>query len=287
MSVRTQIGFRITLASIAINFLLFGIKYYAGIQNDSIALIADAWHSLSDTITSAVIILGLWLASRPPDIEHPFGHGRSELIAAILVATILCVIAFEISLNSIERLNSGISVEYGPGAIGVLIISIISKEVLAIISIREGKIHDLESLKADGWHHRSDSISSAAILAGIFIGGNFVWLDGALGIFISVLLAWASVSILRSSVSSLLGKKASPEFYNQIIEVADATHPVVTDIHNIKLHAYGEHKEISFDMRLPNDMSVKKAHDIATIVEKEIYIRLKIRATAHIEPFKE
>lgn len=283
---KISIGYRVTWISVIANVILFTIKYYVGTEINSIALIADAWHSLSDTLTSFVVIVGLWISTIPPDHEHPYGHGRAEYIAAIVVATLLGMVAFEIFTDSLIRIGGDIKVEYGSTAIIVLIITILVKEILAQISIYYGKKHRSESLKADGWHHRSDSISSAVILVGILFGGKFYWMDGAMGIIVSLLLIYAMIQIFRSSTSALLGEQLPKERIEEVIKIANNAHPEVSDIHNIKIHTYGDHKEMSFDMRLPSEISVSTAHDIATDVEKIIYKKFKIRSTAHIEPEK-
>lgn len=283
---KISIGYRVTWISVIANVILFSIKYYVGTEINSIALIADAWHSLSDTLTSFVVIVGLWISTIPPDHEHPYGHGRAEYIAAIVVATLLGIVAFEIFTDSLIRIGGDIKVEYGSTAVIVLIITILVKEILAQISIYYGKKHRSESLKADGWHHRSDSISSAVILVGILFGSKFYWMDGAMGIIVSLLLIYAMIQIFRSSTSALLGEQLPKERIEEVIKIANNAHPEVSDIHNIKIHTYGDHKEMSFDMRLPSEISVSTAHDIATDVEKIIYKKFKIRSTAHIEPEK-
>lgn len=279
-------AYKIIWISIISNLILFIIKYIAGKEINSIAVMADAWHSLSDTLTSIVVIAGFWIASKPPDKKHPFGHGRAESIAAIIVATLLGIVAFDFLVDSYERIAGHVSVHYGSFAMITLLVTIVVKEILAQFSIHIGKKLNSPSLIADGWHHRSDSISSGAILLGAFFAESLWWIDGAMGLMVAVLLLQATYTIMKSAVSSILGEKPTDEMVENMKKTAYGVHPEITDIHNIKVHIYGDYHELMFDMRLPPNMEVDNAHNIATGVEKAIYNDLDIRSTAHIEPYK-
>ena len=284
MKHKQKIGYRIAVGSILLNIALFLIKYIAGIETGSIAVMADAWHSLSDSFTSVIVIVGFYIASRPPDNEHPYGHGRAESIASIVIATILGIVAFDFIIQSWERLAEKTSVDYGMIAVYAMIISIVSKEAIAQVSIRMGKKYNSESLIADGWHHRTDSISSVLILIGA-IFNIFWWFDGVMGICVGLLILWATYSIMKSAIRTIMGERPEPGL---IISVKDIVHEVdarIEDIHNIKLHSYGDHREMTFDFRLPPDMQVDDAHEIAEIAGKKIHKKLKIKATVHVEPF--
>ena len=120
--------------SIAVNGLLFTFKYWAGFVTGSLALMADAWHTLSDSLSSIIVLIGTKISSKPPDKEHPFGHGRAELIAAIIIGVILALIGFEFAKDSVVRLIDRESVVFGKFAIWVTAISVVVKEALAQFS---------------------------------------------------------------------------------------------------------------------------------------------------------
>jgi len=280
-------AYKIIWISIFSNLILFIIKYIAGTRINSIAVVADAWHSLSDTLTSIVVIAGFWIASKPPDKEHPYGHGRAESIAAVIVATLLGMIALNFIVDSFERISGHVAVHYGYFAMTALLATVVVKEILAQYSMRIGKKLNSPALISDGWHHRSDSISSGAILLGALLAGSFWWIDGVMGLMVAALLLQATYTILKSSVSSILGEKPSNEMVDNMKKTAYGVHPEITDIHNVKVHSYGDYHELMFDMRLPPNMPVDNAHTIATDVEKAIYNDLDIRSTVHIEPYKE
>ena len=180
------------LVSIIVNIGLFFLKYWAGIVSGSVALIADAWHTLSDSLSSVIVIAGAKLSSKNPDKEHPFGHGRWEYITSIFIGITLALIAFGLSKDSIQQFKTKEAAQFGIIAIVVTIVSIIIKETLAQYAFYLGRKSDNTSIKADGWHHRTDALSSVIILVGIFLKDKFWWIDSALGIAVSLMLFYAA-----------------------------------------------------------------------------------------------
>ncbi len=272
--------------SIILNISLFAIKYWAGIVTGSVALITDAWHTISDSITSLIVLIGNKISNKPPDKKHPFGHGRAEFISSFLIGIIIAIIAFNFILESIKELQSHKSTNYGIIAIVVTSISIVLKEIMAQFAIRIGKKKNLRSLIADGLHHRIDSISSVLILIGIFTAKNTWWVDGVLGLLISFLMLYTTFRILKDSFSAILGEKPDDELINKIKDVAFKSCEKHTNPHNIIIHDYGNHLETTFHITLPNDMELKEAHYIATKIENNIKKELNILATIHMEASK-
>ncbi len=270
--------------AIVVNALLFGLKYWAGIVTGSVAIIADAWHTLSDSLSSLIVLIGAKVSSKPPDREHPFGHGRAELIASVLIASFLGFVAFEFLKQSIVRLNSRDIVVFGQLAIIVTVISIVLKEALSRYAFYAWKKTGYLSLKADAWHHRTDAISSFIILVGIFLGRYFWWIDGILGIIVALMIAYAGYEILKDTISKLLGEAPDPSLVSQIREVAGNETEHDMQIHHIQLHSYGEHQEITFHIRLPNAMSVEDSHALVTAIQRSLRENLSIEATIHVEP---
>lgn len=188
--------------SIAGNSTLFLFKYFAGLSLGSISLIADAFHSLSDVFTSVVVILGFKLGSKPADKEHPYGHGRIEQIATLIIALLLLIVAYDLVRSSFERLINPHKVEFNLGVFVLLIISGIFKEWMARFSIYLGKRFDAIPLIADAWHHRSDAIATLLVAIGL-LGSKlgFYRLDGILGVLVSLLIAWVGVELLKSATN--------------------------------------------------------------------------------------
>jgi cation diffusion facilitator family transporter len=272
--------------SIIVNILLFILKYWAGIVSSSIAIIADAWHTLSDSISSVVVIIGVKISNKPADREHPFGHGRAELIASVIIGVILALIGFDFFINSIDKIRNKEKAAYGTIAIIVTVISILSKELLAQYAFRAGKKTGLTSLKADGWHHRTDAISSIIVLVGIFLGKYFWWIDGAMGIVVALLIFYAAYEILKEGINPLIGQTPDRELIKKIKEISNRVAKRETDIHHIHIHTYGNHTEMTFHITLPKEYMFEKVHNIATEIEMTIKEELDIEATIHMEPSK-
>ncbi len=271
-------------SSIIANAILFGMKYFAGIMDNSVAIIADAWHSLSDTMTSVIVLVGFKVAAMPPDKEHPFGHGRAESIAALMVGSILGMVGLNFAIESGMRLASAETTHYGAYSAYIIGFSIIIKEVLAQITIRMGKSLNSQSLIADGWHHRTDSISSAIILVGLIFGGIGWWFDGVAGLGVSFMILYAAYEIIKDTIDGLLGETPDANMLHEIIDISNAVDNRISSIHNLKLHSYGDHKELNLDIRLPESMTVVEAHNIADMLEHKIYEQYGMKATVHIEP---
>lgn len=270
--------------SIFLNTFLFGLKYWVGVKTFSIAIIADAWHTLSDSLTSLVVIIGFKISSRPADKEHPFGHGQAEEVSSVIIGTMLAIVGFNFLIASIQRFNNQQSAVYNTLAIIVFVTSVIVKEGLAQFSIRAGKKINARSLIADGWHHRSDALVSLMVLAGIFVGRYFWWVDSVMGIIVSLVIFYTTYIILKESISTLIGKKPSENFIKEIEKIA--TDSVSQDIllHHFHCHRYGDNRELTFHIRLPAEMKLDEAHRIVDKLENKIREKMKIETTIHIEP---
>ncbi|MCU4174103.1 cation diffusion facilitator family transporter [Carboxylicivirga sp. N1Y90] len=276
-------GILATYVSIILNVALFAIKLWAGIVSGSIAIIADAWHTLSDSISSVAVLIGLKLSAKPADNNHPYGHGRAELVSSLVVGILLAVIGFNFLVESIVKLRAHEEVQFGTLAIVVTVISAIVKEIMAQYSIFIGKKTNSKSMVADGWHHRSDAISSVIILIGIFIGNYFWWIDGVLGIIVSLLLFYTTYSILKENISILLGEAIDEDLKEEIIGFSAEVSDEDIQPHHFLVHQYGNHTELTFHINLPGSFSLDKGHIIATKYENIIKERCNIEATVHID----
>jgi cation diffusion facilitator family transporter len=271
--------------SIIINVLLFALKYWVGIVSGSIAILADAWHTLSDSVTSLLVLGGLFVSGKKADEGHPFGHGRAENIVSIIIATLLFVVAFGFIKESVLKIKESRMADFGMLAIAVTASSVIIKEIMARFSIWAGNKIDSLSLTADGWHHRSDAITSAVVLAGIVFGKRFFWIDGLLGIIVSLTIAYAAFEILKEASESLLGEKVYPEVEEQIKTIVCNIAPNTSHIHHMHIHRYGDHTELTLHICFPEDTNLKEAHDISTQIENAIRADMKVEPTIHMEPF--
>lgn len=278
------LGYLEGVISIILNTLLFGLKYWVGVNTFSIAIIADAWHTFSDSLTSLVVIIGFKISSKPADKEHPFGHGQAEVVSSVIIGTMLAIVGFNFLIASIQRFENQQSAVYNTVAIIVFVISVIVKEGLAQFSIRAGKMIDARSLIADGWHHRSDALVSLMVLAGIFVGKYFWWVDSVMGIIVSLVIFYTTYLILKESISILIGKVPAEDFKKEIEEIVADNMPQDVLLHHLHCHRYGDTKELTFHIRLPAEMKLDEAHRITDKLENKIREKMEIETTIHVEP---
>ncbi len=274
------------IVSVFCNTLLFALKLWVGIITGSVALTADAWHTLTDSASSGVVIISSLASNKPADDDHPFGHGRTDLICSVIIGVFLVMIGIEFVIKSIEQLQGGEQVVFGRIAVVVTLLSIAVKELMAQFAFWAGRKTANPILKADGWHHRTDALSSVVVLAGILCSGFFWWIDGVLGILVAALIFYASFEILRDSINRLIGEQPDQELLDQISalieELGFDVHP-----HHFHLHRYGDHIELTFHIDMAHNLTLHEAHEQTHKIEQLLRRRMQIEATIHMEPRKE
>lgn len=275
-----------SIFSIVGNLLLFVLKMWAGLVSGSVSLIADAWHTLSDSISSVIVLIAIRVAKKPADDEHPFGHGRAELIASVIIGTLLAVVSLHFLSESISRLLNYKQAYYGTLAIVATASSIVLKEIMARLSIKIGKAKKSDALVADGWHHRSDALSSIVILIGIFLGNTYWWMDGLLGILVSIFIAAVAYSILKDAIHTLLGQDYPEELKIEVQEICNQMAGFDTQVHQMHVHEYGGHKELIFHIVLPGKWTLQQVHDLIDDMELQLEQQLDMVATIHVDPDK-
>ncbi len=284
MDTRTRYGYLEGVISIIANTLLFALKYWAGIVSGSVALLADAWHTLSDTISSAMLIAGIRLSVRKPDKKHPFGHGRWEQVTAIFIGFILGIIAWDFLSASYTRFRSHEAANFGTLAIVATVVSVVVKEALAQLAFYYARKTGNTAIRADGWHHRSDALSSVVLLIGLMFRNQFWWIDSVLGCIIALMLFYTTFDIIRDAISKLLGEEPGEELIQEISRVVNHTAGEDVRPHHFHIHHYGSHRELTFHIRVKPDTDVKTAHCLATAIEKSLKEQMHITSTIHIEP---
>lgn len=284
MNQKNRYGYIEGVIGIVANLILFAIKYWAGIVSGSLALIADAWHTLSDSASSGIVIGSVKLSSQKADERHPFGHGRYQEIASIFIGFLLGIIAWEFLSGSIAKFREHESTQFGTLAIVVTIISIVVKEVMAQYAYWTYRKTGMETLRADGWHHRSDALSSAVVLLGILFGSRFWWIDSVLGFLISLMLFYAVFEIVRNSIDKLLGVKPDKELISSVNNLIEKVSDKEIAPHHFHLHTYGDHQELTFHIKLRGDLDIASGHQIATELENALRDQMGIEATIHVEP---
>jgi len=266
------------------NFLIAVIKLIIGFLINSIAVIADAIHSFEDLLSSVVLLIGYGWVSKPPDREHPYGHGRAQEITGFINSFIILIAAFQIGLYSVKKIIHPVPVNISFPLLFIILATAFLKEGMARYAGFLAEKSRSLALKADAWHHRTDALSSLIVIAAL-LGmkfGIFV-LDGILGVLLALFIAWLAISWLKKVSSALLGEAPSEELVKTIEKIVlevDGAHYA----HRIRVHSYGSHKEITLHLQMNPEMSLFDAHKIATEVEERIKERVGGEVTVHVEP---
>ncbi len=280
---------RVTWIGLIANILLSGIKFLAGILGDSQALMADAVHSLSDTITDVAVILGSFFWSEPPDQCHPHGHQRIETMVTIVIGTVLLLAGAGVGWHAVTTLHQeDAGTSPGPIALVVAAISLVTKEILFRWTDRAGKQVKSSALRANAWHHRLDAISSIPVflaVAGSMLFPNLTFLDHVGALIVSIFIIQASFKILVPGFGELLEAGASPKTLEEIKSLVQ-NHPGVIEIHQLRTRYLGSTLRIDFHLVVDGELTIKQGHDIAEQIKTDLISRLPDLADAiiHIEP---
>lgn len=283
---KTRLSYIEGSLSIVVNTVLFGIKLWAGIVSNSVAITADAWHTLSDSISSIVLLLGAKISRKPADNKHPFGHGRAEVISAFIIGFLLLFVGYEFVMKSYDSLMNRSESTFTLLAIIVTCISIITKESIAQYAFWAARKTGSKALKADGWHHRSDALSSVVILAGIFLGKYYWWIDGALGFIVAGFIIYSAYEIIKDTVSAIMGETPEDDFVDELRVFCNNVAERDVTLHHVHMHTYGDHIELTFHIYLPGMWNLVDTHKISTKLERAVAKKYGYDPTIHVDPIE-
>jgi len=284
---------RAAWGGIVSNLFLSLVKGVAGYLGNSKALIADAFHSASDVISSVVVLVGINAASKPPDHDHPYGHGKAEMVAAIIVSVLLGVVGIELIIHSGFAFTEPPEVPSG-WVIYIILFSILVKEILFQVKNRIGGRMHSQALIADAWHHRSDALSSIAVLAGVGTAlmagtlqmGWLVYADPAAGILIAGMIlkmAWdIGYEAVHKTLDHTLHKEDTETMRKKVIEIDG-----VKSIDSFRAREHGHYIIVDIKISVLADLSVEEGHAISKKVKDEL---LKIEniedVLVHVNPYE-
>ena len=268
-----QIANKVSIITIIGNVILSFFKFVAGIAAHSNAMISDAIHSASDVFSTIVVIIGIKLASKPPDKEHPYGHERLECVTAIILAVILFITGLGIGLDALKNIfNANYNNQNTPGtlALAAAVISIICKEGMYWYTRYYAKKIDSDALMADAWHHRSDAFSSVGALIGI-AGSRlgFPNMDAIASLVISLFIAKAAFDIFRDAMDKMIDHACDDETESQIHACVMENENVMS-IKLLKTRIFGNKIYVDVEILADASSTLKKAHRIAREVHNTI-----------------
>ncbi len=281
---RKAVGYFEGIFSIIINLIITAIKLGYAFISGSISLLADAVHSLSDIISSIIVIVSFKMSTKDPDINHPFGHGRIENITSIIIATLLMVVGFEFIAKSIEKIVSPEPIHIDNIGLTIVAFTIILKEFLARLSIYLGKLINSNSLIAEGHHHRSDALSTIIVIIG-FVGNNYdiAYADGVAGLLVSLFIFHTAYDLIKDASQALMGQKPDKEILKHIKQTVKK-YSEALGVHDVIVHDFGSIFNISLHVEVPDSMDIVKAHELADKIEKDIAQKYKGHVVVHLDP---
>lgn len=284
-AVRRAYGTLCSVYGIFLNVLLFAGKYFAGAVSGSVAIVADAFNNLSDAGSSIISLLGFAIAGKKPDLDHPFGHGRAEYLAGMLLSALIVAMGVELGKSSIEKIIHPEPVEAGLLPAVILLTSIAVKFYMSRYNKAVGRKISSPSMEATATDSLSDSIATTVVLLSMGVSYFFhVNVDGWAGLLVAAFIIFAGYNALRDTLSPLLGKAPDPELVKEIEETALA-HPEIVGIHDLIIHDYGPGRGfVSLHAEVNGKGEIFRLHDAVDQAEREIREKFGILATIHMDP---
>ena len=283
--VRRAYGVLCGAVGIFLNVLLFAAKYLAGTLTGSIAIVADAFNNLSDAGSSIITLLGFKLAAKKPDRDHPYGHGRFECIAGLVVSFVILMMGFDLAKSSVTKIFHPEAVDFSILSICILTGSILVKLYMSLYNRSVGKRINSAAVLATATDSLSDVCATSMVLAATLIA-RFTGLniDGWAGAIVSLVILWAGYNAAKDTIDPLLGQAPDPEFVQRIADIVNR-YPEVVGIHDLAVHDYGAGRVmISLHAEVPSSGDIMALHDVIDTIERDLQDELNCSAVIHMDP---
>lgn len=283
--IRNKYGYLAGIIGILLNLILFIIKFTVGIITSSIAISADAFNNFSDMTSSIITIVGFKLSSIPPDKEHPFGHGRIEYISALIVAFMVMFVGISFTKSSIQRILNPEVVVFELIPFILLIISIIIKLWLSIFNKYIGNKINSSALKASSVDAIGDVFTSSCV-AIAYLASKYIQfpIDGYIGVLVSLAIIYAGFSLVRETISPLLGEAPDPYLVKSIHDKL-LDYKYISGVHDLIVHNYGIGRRIaSVHVEIPSNIDVMVIHEVIDSAERQISKDLNVHLVIHMDP---
>jgi cation diffusion facilitator family transporter len=282
---RRHAGLIAGVVGIVVNSAIFCVEIFVGLLTGSIAITSDAFHNLTDTVSSFITIISFKLASKPADKQHPFGHGRIEYLSALLVSMIIMIIGYEFLRTSIQKIINPAPVKFTFLALILVLLAIPAKIGLSLFTRRLGKKINSSTLKATAVDALSDvlilTLSSLSLIVAAF---SSVHIDGWLGSVVAVFIMYSGFSIAKNSLSPLIGEPPDPVFVKEL--VSDLLgYKYITGVHDLVVHNYGPERYMaSIHAEVPCDVPVMKLHESIDEAETQLSEKYNVLLVIHMDP---
>ena len=287
-TVRKAYGTLSSVVGMLCNIVLFALKYSVGVLSNSIAIISDAFNNLSDCASCLVTLFGYKLAAKPADKDHPFGHGRMEYLTSLVIAVMIALMGFELLRNSAEKILHPEQVAFHAATLVTLLASVGVKLWMAWFNARLGRRIDSAVMIATAKDSRSDVIATGATILALLLSlVTDLPVDGVMGVAVSLFILKTAYDIIRDTVGELLGRPASPEVTQKLREMVLES-PQILGLHDLMIHDYGPLNMIgSCHVEVRSDADLVEVHEVVDTIEREIYEKLHILMTIHMDPIEQ
>ena len=284
-SVRLKYGMLCGAVGIFFNILLFTGKILAGTLTGSIGITADAFNNLSDAGSSAITLVGFRLSDAKADKEHPFGHGRFEYIAGLIVSMAILLMGFELAKTSVDKIIHPEEVTFSFLAMGVLIASILTKLYMFFYNRGIGKKIDSAAMRATALDSFSDVTATSVVLLSMLIGKWTGWkIDGYAGLLVALFIGYTGIRAAQETISPLLGQSPTREFVDKIEQIVLAQDGVI-GVHDLVVHDYGPGRRmISLHAEVTAEGNMILLHDTVDNLEKQLRKECGCEAVIHMDP---
>lgn len=285
VSVRTAYGVLASIVGIFCNVFLFAVKFVVGFILNSVSVTADAFNNLSDAGSSIISFVGVKMAEKPADRDHPFGHGRIEYIAALVVSFLVLEVGFTFLKDSIGKIRTPEALNFQTVSVAILIVSIAVKLWLGLFNRKLGERINSKVMMAVFTDSMGDVITTGAtILSLIFFRLTGINIDGIVGVGVALVVMWAGVGIARDTLEPLIGEAIDPELYKEIKSFVES-YDGIEGTHDLLVHNYGPGRSMaSIHAEVPNDVDIEQSHEIIDRIEREAAKKLGIFLVIHMDP---
>ncbi len=283
--VRQQYGILCGIAGIFLNVFLFAGKLFVGWLSHSIAIMADAFNNLSDAGSSLILLFGFRLSGQKPDPEHPFGHGRLEYVAGLIVSVIIMVMAVELMKSSGQKILHPEEVVWHTWTLVVLVISILVKLYMFTYNRSYGNKIASAAMGATALDSISDAVATFVVLVSTVVS-HFTGLqiDGVCGMLVGLFIMYAGISAAKDTINPLLGQPAEDCFVERVHEIV-LSRKEILGMHDLVVHNYGPGRTmLSLHAEVPVDGSLVELHEVIDEVEHQISDELGCTAVIHMDP---
>ena len=293
MMERNKEIYRVTFVGSAVNVLLLVFKFVAGIVGHSAAMVADAFHSLSDFLTDIIVLVFVHISGKPKDKSHDYGHGKYETLAMTIIGLALLAVAIGILYSGVMKIvvwaDGGQLEAPGTLALWVALLSVVLKETVFRYSMRKARQLESQAVEANAWHHRSDALSSVGTAIGIggaiFLGQRWTVLDPVASVVVGLFIIKVSIDLLRKGIGDLTEHSLPDEVEAEMLQLVSSVEGV-DEPHDLRTRRIGNHYAIELHILMDGNIPLSKAHDKASEVEELLrsHYGAETHIAVHVEP---